>query len=51
MILLLLACFLTAPAFDAGEGPNACYVLDRELRQVNGPCRWDETRGVRDPQR
>jgi hypothetical protein len=45
LFVLLFGAFVTEPFIDSGEGPNRCYLVDREMRQINGPCRWDETRG------
>jgi len=44
ILLLFLGLFLTGPVLDAGAGPNACYVLTREMMQTH-PCRPEETRG------
>lgn len=44
LLLLLVGLVATTPWLDNGAGPNACYVLDRELRQP-APCKPSETRG------
>jgi len=46
ILLLFLALVLTAPAFDAGEGPNKCYEVNARMEQAM-PCRWEESRGAR----
>ena len=46
ILLLFLGLFVTGPVLDAGEGPNACYQVDRAMAQKM-PCRWDESRGAR----
>ena len=47
MLALFGALIGVGPWLDAGEGPNACYLVDHDMRQVHGPCRPEETRGWR----
>ena len=45
-LVFLVALFALGPAFDAGEGPNACYQVDRAMAQKD-PCKPEMTRGGR----
>ena len=46
ILLLFLGLFVTGPVLDAGEGPNRCYVVGKDLNQ-HDPCKPEMTRGAR----
>ena len=46
-LLLAAAAISGVLALDSGEGANACYRVDQEMRQVHGPCKPEEARGMR----
>jgi hypothetical protein len=43
-LAFLFALMASATAFDSGEGPNKCYVVDAEMAQKD-PCKPEMTRG------